>query len=324
MNFSSNEWDPLKKVIVGITDDAKIPEADISLRVVNYADKEEDFKIRTGLYPQQVIDESNEDVEIFCDFLKKENIEVLRPDKKYVPNYYNYCPRDTVLIVEDKAIVTPNALAARVGEWKASSEHLKPFKNIVAPEPDRTKLYNIGCLGDPEVLALNETDPCFDAANVLRANDDLYYLVSNSGNKKGAKYLQTLFPNKKVHTIEKVYSYMHLDSTIALLREGLVLCNPKRIKSEEMLPKPLQSWEIIYAPEPVDIGYYPGYCNSSPWINVNLLSINPNLVVIEEHQTELAKLLDKYNIDSAMLPLRHARTLGGCFHCITLDLHRAS
>ena len=74
MNFSSNEWDPLKKVIVGITDDAKIPEADISLRVVNYADKDENFKIRTGLYPQQVIDESNEDVEIFCDFLKKENI----------------------------------------------------------------------------------------------------------------------------------------------------------------------------------------------------------------------------------------------------------
>jgi N-dimethylarginine dimethylaminohydrolase len=322
MNFSSNEWDPLKKVIVGIADDAAIPIPDISLKLVNYADKIHSYEIPYGLYPQQVIDESNEDLEIFCDFLRKEHVEVLRPDKNIKPKYYNYCPRDTVLIVDDVAVATPNALTARVGEYKAMSEHFKDFKVIEAPEPNRAELYNINCLGDPDILALHETEPCFDAANIVRANDDLYYLVSNSGNKKGAEYLRQLFPNKKVHTIEKVYSYMHLDSTIALLREGLILCNPKRIKSVDMLPKPLQSWEIIYAPEPYDIGYYPGYCNSSPWVNVNLLSINPNLVVIEEHQVELARLLEKHNIESALLPLRHARTLGGCFHCVTLDIHR--
>ena len=42
----------------------------------------------------------------------------------------------------------------------------------------------------------------------------------------------------------------------------------------------------------------------------------------EEHQQNLRKELARYNIDSAMLPMRHARTLGGCFHCITVDVER--
>jgi len=36
----------------------------------------------------------------------------------------------------------------------------------------------------------------------------------------------------------------------------------------------------------------------------------------------LAKELEKHGIESAMLPIRHQRTLGGGFHCVTLDLER--
>ena len=55
---------------------------------------------------------------------------------------------------------------------------------------------------------------------------------------------------------------------------------------------------------------------------MNLLSINPNLVVLEERQEPLRKELEKYGIECAMLPMRHAITLGGCFHCVTVDLER--
>ena len=100
--LSKNEWDPLKKVIVGIADDAKIPELDISLRTINYADKKQESEIpKPGIYPQQVIDEANEDLNHFCRALQQEGVEVLRPDKNCVPNYYNYCPRDNVLVYDD-------------------------------------------------------------------------------------------------------------------------------------------------------------------------------------------------------------------------------
>lgn len=322
--INKNEWDPLKSVIVGIADDAKIPSSNIGLRTVNYADLSfsEYCMIKHGLYPKQVIEEANEDLDKLCEFLRYEEIHIVRPNSNN-PEYYNYCPRDTVLVYDDLILATPMALSDRRNEWRASKQYFDLNKLVVAPTPLHPDTYNSKCLGDPDTLALHEHEPIFDAANILRCNDDLFYLVSNTGNKKGAEYLQELVgPSKRVHTIENVYSYIHLDSTIALLREGLMLLNPARIKNVEQLPKVLHNWDIIWAPEPVDIGHYPGYCNASKWISVNLLSINPNLVVIEEHQHELAAELKKHGIDSAMLPMRHARTLGGCFHCVTLDLIR--
>jgi len=326
--LSKNEWDPLKTVIVGIADDAKIPSLDKSLRCVNYADYTDESKIPQGRYPQQVIDEANEDLEEFCKFLKGEGVEVLRPDSNFEPNYYNYCPRDNVIVYDDLILATPQPLRAREGEWRSMDAHFQRFaKNgvryIQAAAEKSDALYNEKCLGDKDILALTEIEPCFDAANVLKDNDNLYYLVSNSANKKGAEYLQELVgPSKKVWLVEGVYSYMHIDSTIALLREGLMLLNGSRIKSKDQLPKPLQSWDAIFVDDAVDVGHYPGYCNASKWMNVNLFSINPNLVALPNVQEPLRKELAKYKIECAMLPGRQQRTLGGGFHCVTLDIAR--
>ena len=324
--LSTNEYSRLKTVIVGDATGAKIPNHDISLRCVNYADKSKDTVLPTeGPYPQQVIDESNEDIEKFIEFLKAEDVKVLRPDPAHDPKYYTYCPRDTVFVHGNKVLFTPMALRARADEFNAYIDLFKTYnvsKQVVTIDRDDS-LYNAKCIGDPDTLALNETEICFDAANILRHNDDIYYLVSNSGNKKGAEFLQRFLGNHvKVHTLENVYSYMHLDSTIAILRDGLLLVNPSRIKNKEQLPKSLQKWDIVWAPEPVEIGHYPGLCNSSPWISINLLSINERLVVLEEHQHNLRQELEKHGIECAMLPLRHAVTLGGCFHCITADVER--
>ena len=45
--MNSNEWGQLKKVIVGVADNAKIPkDIDVSLRCVNFADKVNESKIQ--------------------------------------------------------------------------------------------------------------------------------------------------------------------------------------------------------------------------------------------------------------------------------------
>ena len=94
---SKNEWSQLKKVIVGIADEARIPEIDLSMRTINYADKLDISNVPIGNYPEQVIEEANEDLEIFANFLQSQSIEVVRPEKNN-PKYYNYCPRDNVFI----------------------------------------------------------------------------------------------------------------------------------------------------------------------------------------------------------------------------------
>jgi len=317
---SQNEWDKLKKVIVGVADYARVPEIDLSVRTINYADREDISDIPVGLYPQKVINEANEDLEILVNFLKKENIEVVRPEKS-ITEYYNFCPRDVIFTHKDLTIATPMPLRCRRDAWKPLSKLLDNL--IVISCEYKNELYNENCINDKDILALTEITPAFDAANILRANDDILYLVSNSANVAGANLLQEILGNRaKVHLLQGVYSYMHIDTTIAFLREGLMLVNPERIKNVDDLPDAFKKWDVIYCPDPVDIGYFPSYNHASPWVNMNLFSINPNLVVLEEHQEPTRKKLEKYGIECAMLPMRHGRTLSGIFHCVTLDLER--
>jgi N-dimethylarginine dimethylaminohydrolase len=317
---SQNEWDQLKKVVVGVADYARVPEVDLSVRTINYADKNDVSDVPIGLYPQQVIDEANEDLETFVKFLLGEGVEVVRP-KRTPTDYYNFCPRDVIFTHKDLTIATPMPLECRKDSWKSLIDRLDT--TIIVPCKHQKELYDENCVGNKDILALTEITPAFDAANIIRANDDVLYLVCNSGNIAGANLLQEMLGDRaKVHLLQNVYSYVHIDSTVAFLREGLLLANPSRIRDKNVLPAPFNAWDVVWCPEPVDIGYYGNYNNSSAWINVNLFNINPNLVVLEEHQEPTRKELEKYGIECAMLPMRHARTLGGCFHCVTLDLER--
>jgi N-dimethylarginine dimethylaminohydrolase len=55
---------------------------------------------------------------------------------------------------------------------------------------------------------------------------------------------------------------------------------------------------------------------------MNMLSIDENTVVIDAAQGQLIKDLERCEINCIPLTLRHSRTLGGSFHCVTLDLVR--
>ena len=320
MNYATNEWGKLKRIIVGSATGAQVPPLDDSLRYVNYADVKDVSTIECGPYPQCVIDEANEDLETFVKFLEGESVQVERPQPVSPVHYYDYCPRDIVFIHGEHAISTPMPIKAR--EFNFSNiRHCFGDEFVVAPRHNGVDKFDKRCVGDPDILALNEKYPAFDAANVIRANDDLLYLVSNSGNRAGAQWLQQ-HTGLNVHLLEGVYSYMHIDSTVAFLREGLMLLNPTRVKDINVLPEPFRSWDYIMCPEPTDIGYYGNYNNASIWINMNMVSVNENLVALEENQHSLRKELEKHGIECAMLPTRHQRTLGGGFHCVTLDLER--
>lgn len=325
--LSRNEWDPLQHVIVGRADGAQVPGLDISLRTINYSHVRDTSEIPQGPYPQQVIDEANQDLDVLVRFLLANGVRVSRPDDLQ-HDYYLYCPRDNIVFFEDLVLESPMPLRCRRHESRAYHSTVQEltgdFRWITVNARRGDDLYDENCVGDPDVLALTESEAAFDAANILRANDDVFYLVSNSGNRRGAALLQSLLPGRRVWPIEGIYSYMHIDSTIALLREGLMLLNPSRIRSIDQLPPPLRSWDVIWAPDPGEVPHHPGWCNSSKWVAMNVLSVTPDLCLVEENQTELARALESRGIDCALLPMRQARTLGGSFHCVTADVRRAS
>ena len=179
---------------------------------------------------------------------------------------------------------------------------------------------------DLEKPAPRNDEPAFDAANILRLGRDLIYLVSGTGNEMGGQWLQTILGDDfRVHFLKDVYYGSHTDSTFVALRPGLILCNPARINND-ILPEILKQWEVIYSPPMENTGRYDAdYLSKSigsNWIDMNLLSISPSLVVVDQDQTALIELLEKQGIDVIRLKLRHSKMLGGGFHCITLDIRR--
>jgi glycine amidinotransferase/scyllo-inosamine-4-phosphate amidinotransferase 1 len=199
-------------------------------------------------------------------------------------------------------------------------DYMKSGANWVsAPKPAlRDSGYN---LTDVESLALLEEEPVFDAANILKVGEDIIYLISDTGNRLGAQWLQNFLGDQyRVHACPNLYAQTHIDTTIVLIRPGLVLLNPERV-NESNLPAPLARWDKIYAPPMVDIGYE-GIAYGSAWVGMNLLMVNPDLAIVDERQTELIRLLGVNGVDVKPLRLTHARTLGGGFHCVTLDTRR--
>ncbi|MBW2243985.1 MAG: inosamine-phosphate amidinotransferase 1 [Deltaproteobacteria bacterium] len=336
--WSCNEWDPLEEVIVGLPLSARFPTADPSTRLAEYPDREVDA-IPQGPFPQWIIDETEEDLATFVAVLEEAGVTVRRPepwahDARFSTihwesqGFYNYCPRDVLLVIGDQLIETPNVIRSRAQETfsyrKLLVEYLeRGARWYSAPRPMLLDaLFDV----DPSRPTPRNDEPAFDAANVLRLGRDLIYLVSGTGNELGGRWLQTILGDDfRVHFLRDVYYGSHIDSTLVALRPGLMLANPARINSDT-LPGILKQWDVIYSP-PMEAT--PAYdaadraeCIGSAWIDMNLFSIKPNLVVVDRDQHGLIALLEKQGLDVVPLKLRHARMLGGGFHCATLDVRR--
>lgn len=333
---SHNEWGKLKSIVVGTATGANWPTMDPTFAINWETTLFKEVPHPKGPVPNHVIDEANEDLEELSNVLKSAGVEVYRPNNNkysaYVGNtnwtsdqLYGYCPRDTHLIIGENVIESPMSYRSRQMEADVLSSvrqlAIQDGANwVAAPRP----MLPIGThyMADEKVKLL-ENEPIFDAANCLRLNKDILYLKSCTGNRRGADWLQRFLGKEyTVHVLDDLYAYAHIDSTIAPINEGLVVLNRSRIKLENM-PKIFaeQKWDIVWFEDPYPISFYK-YPYASPWIGMNLLMIDPKTAIVDKNQLHLIKALEERKIEVWALELRHARTLGGGFHCVTLDLHR--
>ena len=132
---------------------------------------------------------------------------------------------------------------------KLSTDPVLPYfrdeeKRVLTEEDIKHKELTGGRL--EKLHKLKEDEILFEAANTVRMGKDLLYLVSSSGNYKGAKWLQSVLGNDyKVHVTDSLYRASHLDSTVLCLRPGLVLLNSKRANPKN-LPKIFEKWDKIW------------------------------------------------------------------------------
>lgn len=297
-----NEWDPLKKIVVGRADYANWPINDPVYRKEAEQSLWKESPAPKGPVEQWIINETEEDLHNLCDVLVKCGVEVVRPDWmnfQIHDGLYNYCPRDRFLVYGDTIVDPAMMYPCRDMEYQCYMDILE----------DAGKILHM-----PRNQGMT-----LDAANVLRLNDKMLMLESASGNRAAYNWLCEQFPEVEIELCN-FYSGVHIDSTVVVLREGLVLLNGSRV-TEETCPKVFADWEKIFVDDVVPQGFHE-YPYASKWIALNMLSVDPSTVILDSKQSSLARILEKKGFTTIPLELRHSRTLGGGFHCVTLDLTR--
>jgi len=330
-----NEWDPLEEVMVGRVNNAQIARPDRGLFAVEYRECGRIENIPSGRYPRRVIEETEEDLAILVTTFERLGVTVRRPEvwdhsqifstpDWAVDGQYNYCPRDLFVAIGDCIIEAPMTLRARALETISFKPILLDYLRsgtrwLSAPRPRLAdEMYNVS---EPNCLAIREHEPVFDAANILRAGRDILYLVSDTGNRCGAYWLQTVLGGEyRVRAYDNVYTGSHVDTTITLARPGLVVVNAERVNPGN-LPDMFLGWDVIWLSDVIDIGYT-GTAYASKWIGMNFMMVTPDIAIVDRTQVPLIRELEKRRVEVIPLQLRHARTLGGGFHCVTLDVRR--
>lgn len=295
-----NEYGNLKSVIVGSVENMCWPSDDEEFNKGIQRSTYPGTLVR-GKLPDVVRQEATEDLEKLVNILEDRKIKVYRPLTE--KSHWAYSARDIILTVGDMVIQCPTPFDSRADELEMypflSDCHLK-----IAPRPKKN------------------TDPSFDAANVLKINDRLIYSLSHSANDAGADWLQQTVGNSYEVIKWRVVNHdiTHIDSTLLTLNENTVIVNASRV-NEQDLPEFMQDYKKIWIDDVVSRDFYK-FPYASKWIGMNILSLDPETVLVDEIQTKLKEKLEENNFNVITTPMRQSRTLGGGFHCVTNDLER--
>jgi len=301
---SRNEWDPLEAIVVGSATQANWPSTDPVFAEEGKKTTWIETPVPSGPVPQFIIDQTNRELDILSETLLQYGATVYRPKPmNFVEKQglYNYCPRDRLLIASDTVVDVNMMYPCRNQEIANYYRLLAEARSILTMPRDQGMI--------------------LDAANICRLGNTWLFLESASGNRAAYEWLCEKFPKINIELCN-FYAGVHIDSTIVPLREGLVLLNASRV-NEDNCPKAFKDWERIYINDhdivAQDFYQYP---YASKWIAMNMLVLDPETVILDAAQTTLINILKSKGIDSIPLTLSHSRTLGGGFHCVTLDTRR--
>ncbi|CAJ1370669.1 unnamed protein product [Effrenium voratum] len=275
---------------------------------------------------------------------------VAGPEWSSPSQYCATCPRDTMITLGNTILEATMSKRSRYFEhlacreicldlWRQDPLRIKFWS---APKPSMSdEMYNPGFWAKTDEerfqsmrsyeFCVNEKEPIFDAADITRVGKDIFVQKSMTTNDSGIMWLKSHFPELRVHALHFPYDLYpsHIDCTFVPLRppgkdreDGLVLINPERPPLRAELELWSQNgWKMLNAPMPATLDR-PAFSQSSYWLSMNLLSLSPSTLVIEEAELPLYNLLSENGFDVITVPMRGMYEFGGAIHCCTWDLQR--
>lgn len=340
---SYDEWSPLREVIVGTPYHLDYHD-DETFRVFFWENLGDGAGVFHRRRPSNRLkEESEEDLAGLIALLEKADVVVRQPETlKNVPvvqspNWsapmgHALMGRDLFLVIGDEIIETPPMVRARYFESELYKELLTEYfragaRWTVAPRSrllDRNFDYSF-------IVAEGYTGPVpenpfpeimFDGAQVMRMGRDLVFNAVNENHRMGADWLSRhLGDDYRVHQVEVADN--HIDGKILPLRPGTLLV--REGVDLDGLPEPLRNWDIIWYrwfDKPVEVEEEGVPFLASQSIGINVLSLDEERVLVQDIQEPLIRDLEAAGFTPVPCRWRHGRSLGGGFHCVTLDVRR--
>jgi len=293
---SSNEWSPLKEVIVG------------SIKRFNqYTHYSGEQRSNAFLIP--IMSEVIEGLQTFQNLLEKEGVKVYRPN--------GFCYN-----VRDCATVLGNTILEAPMQYEIEHPFQKPLKSIFMQK----WLEGMNWISAPEPTWIDRGvhEPLFDGANICRLDKTLLVALNQTANQHGLSWLKRQFPKYNIEETILNSDISHIDTSISPISSNTVLINSDRY-TQSTIPDTFKDWNQIWIEgndlieEPIVNGMM---SVASKWVGMNTLSLNETTLFVNECQVNLIEKLEQNNFNCIPVPLKHTRELGGGLHCCTLDLVR--
>ncbi|XP_048375715.1 glycine amidinotransferase, mitochondrial [Sphaerodactylus townsendi] len=260
---SHNEWDLLEEVIVGRAENACVPPFSVEVKANTY-EKYWGFYQKHGgqSFPQDHVQKAIAEIEEMCNILKMEGVVVKRPEpldwsvKYKTPDFestgmYAAMPRDILLVIGNEIIEAPMAWRARFFEYRAYRPIIKDYfrrgaKWTTAPKPTMAdELYDqdypIRTVEDRHRLAAQgkfvttEFEPCFDAADFIRAGRDIFVQRSQIELFKKAGWSVVRPPSPLIPDDHPLWmSSKWLSMNVLMLDEKRVMVDTNEIPIQKM------------------------------------------------------------------------------------------
>ena len=342
------EYDPLQSVIVGDT----------------YAPGDVDHLLHKGNTSQfnKILEETKQDLDALSDFLKRGNVEVMRPhihnyDSVKMPQFdvqlpiAPVVPRDALMVMGKNIIQTYTSYTDRyfdaISYYPIFEKMFKEgYRWISQPAP---MLINLNTKDDWFVNDRTYKDTLHDrvlwhTATMYKAGDAFIVNHEGPGSKTGLEWCKRELPEFAFYpnTGTRFNGFGHIDHGFIMIDDDTVihagmdwvpqcLHNKELIDVSDCLPELKMDryvQDYAEAQNKMDVAWLDKYLEN--WrgysqevcFDLNVLIIDRNNIVFARHIPKLFEKLKSLHIDCHVVEQRHYLFWDGGIHCSTLDVKR--
>ena len=338
---AEDEWSPLKTVLVGRAGKACFPWADSAMIQATMPAVHQHRFLPQTLFPPDLIAKAEAELDHLATLLEKEGIHVHRPPRDIdwlaAGGYTGAMPRDGLMVVGSTIIEACFAWPCRDREISLAFEPIlrvlgqdsgvrivrrpaNAWAHMLMDKENRQGEFPISS------WVINNSRPAFDTADFMRFGKVILGQYSHVTNDAGVNYIRRHLPRGyKLEMLDIVDPHaMHIDATILPLRQGLLVFNPQKVTPAALRRHDiLAEWRLEPYPFlPNEASDGPPLYMTSPWLALNVLVLDGKRVVVEESDDRTAKWYEELGMECIRCPFRHVYSIGGSFHCTTVDLLR--